>query len=162
MGRKARTGRVQRHFEKTGKCKYGNKCRFEHVRKAGIAPTVNKKPSEKFEGECFHCGKKGHRKEDCHRKQREDLEANGQAIQLQQDSQVFNLSQSKRSRQKKQKAAPSPDSDDANAQIFSISNGGAVVSYRDQLYMLSEVLDDADEVHELKFFRNSHLGSPAG
>ena len=26
-----------RHFKKTGKCKFGNKCRFKHVKKAGIA-----------------------------------------------------------------------------------------------------------------------------
>ena len=112
-----------RHFKKTGKCKYGNKCRFKHVKKADIAPVkVTKKPSEKFEGECFHCGKKGHRRRDCHRKQREDLEANGQAIQ--QDSQVFTMSQLKRSHRKKQAVAPLPDSDssedEANAQIFSI------------------------------------------
>ena len=40
-----------RHFKKTGKCKYGNKCRFKHVKKAGIAPSMKgKKLSEKFEG----------------------------------------------------------------------------------------------------------------
>ena len=74
---------------------------------------------------------------------------------MQQDSQAFNFTQSKRSRQKKQQAASPPDSDssedDANAQIFSISNGGAVIFFRDQLYMLSEVLDGEDEVQELNF-----------
>ena len=102
---------------------------------------------------------------DCHRKQREDLEANGQAVQLQQDSQTFNLTQSKRSRQKKQQAAPPPDSDssgdDANAQNFLLSNGGAVISYHDQLCMLSEVVDDDDEVQGVNFQNSSGIRTSA-
>jgi hypothetical protein len=74
-----------RHYRNTGKCKYGTKCRYKHVGSPRPAPTsvkTTKKPSggaasqKKFEGECFHCGKKGHRRVDCHRKKREDLEAN--------------------------------------------------------------------------------------
>ena len=75
------------------------------------------------------------------------------------------MSQPKRSRRKKQEVAPPPDSDsledDANAQTFSISSGGAVVPYRDQLYMLSEVLDDADEVQELNFQNSSGVRTSA-
>ena len=75
------------------------------------------------------------------------------------------MTQSKRLRQKKQRAAPPPDSDssedEANAQIFSVSNGGAVISYHDQLYMLSEVVDDEDEVQELNFQNSSGIRTSA-
>ena len=86
-------------------------------------------------------------------------------ILKQMDSQVFTMSQPKRSHRKKQEVAPPPDSDssddEANTQMFSISNGGAVVSYRDQLYMLSEVLDDSDEVQELNFQNSSGIRTSA-
>ena len=74
---------------------------------------------------------------------------------VQQDSQVFTMSQPKRSRRKKKEVAPPPESDssedEANDQVFSISNGGADISHRGQLFMLPETLNDADEVQELIF-----------
>ena len=96
----------------------------------------------------------------CQQKQREDLEASEQKVQ--QDSQAFNISQSKGSRRKKQEITPSPDSDSSdneddahcNAQTFSTSNDSAAVSHRDRLFMLSATLDGADEVQD-QIFQNS-------
>jgi hypothetical protein len=77
-----------KNFSKAGRCRFGTKCKFVHVGNAkntsAAKSTKNTKKGEpslkKFEGECFHCGKKGHRKSECHRKLREDAEAEEQKV----------------------------------------------------------------------------------
>jgi hypothetical protein len=156
-----------KNFSKTGRCRFGTKCKFVHVGNAkntsAAKSTKNTKKGEpslkKFEGECFHCGKKGHRKSECHRKLREDAEAEEQKAP-QHAPQVF-MTKPKRTRHSRRESAPqeSESSDEegapSGASLFSIANGGDAISrHHEHLYMMHHGSDGDDEVEEI-FSSNS-------
>ena len=48
-----------RHLQTTGKCKFGNTCRFKHVKKAGIAPSMKGKKGSELKVNAFIVERKG-------------------------------------------------------------------------------------------------------
>jgi hypothetical protein len=59
-----------------GRCKRGDNCNYAHPsqphQNSGGSKFQGGGAGDKFKGECFYCGRPGHRKAECHKKERDD------------------------------------------------------------------------------------------
>ena len=75
-----RTRSPCRTFSKTGQCRWGDKCRWQHVQVPGSRTQPRQLPkgkrvkvfsNVKFDGACYYCGVLGHKKTQCRKLQKD-------------------------------------------------------------------------------------------
>jgi hypothetical protein len=62
---------VCRLFAK-GQCRRGDRCNYAHPSQPHQKKSQGAGADDRFKGECFYCGKPGHRKDECFKKERDD------------------------------------------------------------------------------------------